>query len=133
MISTLGGAFEQEGEGGKKGGGLGGNIWGEIYIVPATASSPHGIRVTLALCLGTSNYCLVIVLHAVMTYDRSIGTREAGSGKFCITYGSAGPTRGAPARQWSSAVASLTTADPWARSAGLTRGSAENNSRVMMA
>ena len=44
----------------------------------------------------------VIVLHAVMTYERSIGTREAGSGKFRIIYGSAGLNRGAPARQWSS-------------------------------
>ena len=32
----------------------------------------------------------MIVLHAVMPYDRSIGTREAGSGKFCMMYGSAG-------------------------------------------
>ena len=67
-------------------------------------------------------------------YDRSIGTREAGSSKFCMIYGSAGGTRGAPARQNGplSAV-SLEKADPRARSAGLTRGSSENNSRVMMA
>ena len=48
-----------------------------------------------AVCLGTSSwgYCLVIVLPAVMTYDRSIGTRQAGSGKFCIIiYRSAGRT-----------------------------------------
>ena len=38
------------------------------------------------VCLGTSSYCLEIVLHAVITYDRSIGTREAGSGKFCTRY-----------------------------------------------
>ena len=86
------------------------------------------------ICLGSSSYgyCLVIVLHAVMTYDRSIGTREVGSGKFRMIYGSAGRTRGAPARQWPSAV-SLKKGDPWVRSAGLTRGLAENNSRVMMA
>ena len=48
-----------------------------------------------------------------------------------VTTGSAGPTRGAPARQWPSAV-SLKKADPRARSAGLTRGSAEENARVMM-
>ena len=65
-----------------------------------------------------------------MTYDRSISTREAGGGKFRFLYGSAGPTRGAPARQWPPAV-SLKKADPRARSAGLTRGSPENNSRVM--
>ena len=29
---------------------------------------------------------MVIVLHAVMTYDRSIGTREAGSGNVCILF-----------------------------------------------
>ena len=75
---------------------------------------------------------LVIVLHAVMTYDRSAGTREAGSGKFCVFYGSAGQTRGAPARRRPSAESSK-KADPPATSAGLTRGSAENNSRVMMA
>ena len=78
---------------------------------------------------------MVIVIHAVMTYDRSIGTRKAGSGKFCMIYGSAGRTHGAPARQWPSAV-SLKKADPRARStrarsAGVTRGSAENNSQVM--
>ena len=28
----------------------------------------------------------MIGLHAVMTYDRSIGTREAGSGKVCIVF-----------------------------------------------
>ena len=75
----------------------------------------------------------MIVLHAVMTYDRSIGTRKAGSGKFCqVIFGSTAWTRGAPARQWSSAV-SLEKADPQARFAGLTRGSAENDSPVMMA
>ena len=38
------------------------------------------------VCLGTSSngYCLVIVLHAVMTYDRSMGTREAGSVNFVL-------------------------------------------------
>ena len=74
----------------------------------------------------------MIVLHAVMTYDGSIGTREAQSCKICMIYGSADRTRGAPAQQWSSTV-SLKMADPRARSAGLTRGSAENNWRVMMA
>ena len=29
----------------------------------------------------------MIVLHAVMTNDRSIDTKEAGSGKFCMIYG----------------------------------------------
>ena len=28
----------------------------------------------------------MIVLHAVMTYDRSIGTREAARGKLCIVF-----------------------------------------------
>ena len=74
----------------------------------------------------------MIVLHVVMTYDWSIGTREAGSVKFRMIYGSAGRTRGAPARQWPSAV-SLKKADPRARSAGLTNGSAEKNSRIMIA
>ena len=74
----------------------------------------------------------MIVLHAVVTYDRRIGTREARSGKFSMIYGSAGRTRGAPARQWPSAV-SLKRADPPARFAGLIRGPAENNSRVMTA
>ena len=46
-----------------------------------------------------------------MTYDRRIGRREAGSGKFGIIYGFAGLTRGTPARQWPSAV-SLKKADP---------------------
>ena len=31
-------------------------------------------------------YCPVVVLHAVMTDDRSIGAREVGSGKFCTEY-----------------------------------------------
>ena len=39
-----------------------------------------------------------------MTYDRSIGTKDAGSGVFRMIYGSAGRTRGAPVRQWPSAV-----------------------------
>ena len=46
----------------------------------------------------------LFVLHAVMACDRSIRTREAGSGKFSIIYGSAGRTRGVPARQRPSAV-----------------------------
>ena len=90
-----------------------------------------------AVCLGTSSYgyCLAIVLYAVMTYDRSIGTREAGSGKLCniFTYGSGDRTRGAPARQWHSAVIFFKKAVPRARSASLTRGSAETKSRVTMA
>ena len=86
------------------------------------------------VCHGTSSSgcCLVIVLRAVMTCDQSIGTRKGGRGKFCMVYRSAGRTRGAPAQQWPSAVG-LKKADPRARSAGLTGGSAENNSRVMMA
>ena len=44
-----------------------------------------------AVCLGTSSYSyswyyLVIVLHVVMTYDRSIGAREAGSGNDVLFY-----------------------------------------------
>ena len=76
----------------------------------------------------------MIVLHAVVTYIyvRGIGTKEVGSGKFCVICGSAGPTFGAPARQWLSAMR-LKKEDPHARSAVSTRGSAENNSRVMMA
>ena len=40
-----------------------------------------------AVWLGTSSYgyCLVIILHIVMTfYDRSIGAREAGRENVCI-------------------------------------------------
>ena len=63
----------------------------------------------------------MIVLHAVMTYDRSIGTREAGSGNVCVLL--ADPRGACTVSMWLSA-ASLKKADPPARSAGLTRGSA---------
>ena len=92
----------------------------------------------------------MFVLYAVMTYDRGIGTREAGSGNVCILWAnprarpagrlhsiyvalscklekgrSACQIRGFAytASMWLSAV-SLKKADPPARSAGLTRGSA---------
>ena len=50
-------------------------------------------RHTIGLVTSSSGYCLVIFLLAVMTYDQRIGTREAGSGKFCIIYGSAAAGR----------------------------------------
>ena len=52
-------------------------------------------RHTVGLGTSTNKYRLVIVFYAVITYDRSIGTKEAGRGLFCITFASAGQTRGA--------------------------------------
>ena len=74
----------------------------------------------------------MIVLHAVMTYDRSSGTREAGSGKFCMIYGFAGRTCGAPARQSAMVLScKFEKGGSAGQIRGWTRGSAENNSRVM--
>ena len=39
-----------------------------------------------------------------MTYERSFGTKEAGSSWFFMIYGFASRTRRAPVRQWPSAV-----------------------------
>ena len=80
--------------------------------------------------LGTNSYCLVIVQHAVMRLDRSIGTRqEAVSFVFL-----ADPrVRLAERLHGNGSQLYSKNADPRARSAGLTRGSAENSSRVMMA
>ena len=84
-------------------------------------------------------------LDAMITYDRSTWTREAfkqEAASFVVSFSDprmrpAGPTREAPARQGPSGrqlcITFTKKANPQARSAGSTRGSAENNSRVMMA
>ena len=73
----------------------------------------------------------MIGFHAVKTYDRIIGTREAGRVSLCMFYASAGQTRGTLSRKRPSAI-SLEKTVPLARYAGLTSGSAKKISRVMV-
>ena len=71
-------------------------------ILPTTAARLQPTRnLRHTVCLGASSkvYLLVIVLHAVMTYNKSRGTGKSLSILFCMIHGSTGRTREAPARQ----------------------------------
>ena len=119
-------------------GGLG---WRTLYLKNAYGFVRHGFRVTLCAWYENSLHGM-IVLHAMIAYDRSIGKRETFVQERQVLYhfrtrgsdGSAGPARGSPARQGPSgrqlAVSSLKNEK--GESAGHPRVS-KTKTRVMMA
>ena len=114
-----------------------------IYLKHTCGFIRHGDSRTNALCLVREVAVWLIDVpgrygdNTRLEYVDERGF-HAGSGKFCcIIFGPAGPTREAPAQQGSlvrqPCICLKKKANPQARSAGSTRGSTENNSRVMVA
>ena len=102
----------------------------------------HGDSRSNTLCLAREVAVWFMFLDAMITYDRSIGTREAfmqEAASFVSFFGPAGRIRGSDprgagtTRTLRQAAICLKKANPQATPADSTRGSAKNTRRVMVA